>query len=144
MATFEGFDHIDTRVRSLSSVEAFYDTLMPQLGLSEKRFAHVDAHGDWDEPSAGKAYNAVEYYEPSVVGHIPRFIGLIEDRAMTPTLTRIAFRVATPQDLPRWDQILRAAGAANIQWSASDLYPAIFFEDPAGTKLELVSRRPAP
>jgi hypothetical protein len=41
--------------------------------------------------------------------------------------------------------VLEDAGACNIEPSAEmSAYPAVFFEDPAGTKLELVARRPAP
>ncbi len=141
MAAFLGFDHIDTRVRSLKAVEAFYDRLMPELGLPRKRTAHVDERGDWHEPSLDSPYNAVEYYEPKASGKVGFFIGLIEDTKMTPTLTRIAFRVAGPEELQRWHELLTTIGACNVEWSASQEYPAIFFEDAAGTKLELVARR---
>jgi hypothetical protein len=138
---FLGFDHIDTRVSSLKAVEAFYDRLMPELGLPAKRMAHVDERGDWDDPSDAKPYNAVEYYEPKESGKVGFFIGVIEDKTMTPTLTRIAFRV-TQSELERWHSFLTSIGAVNIQWSASAEYPAIFFEDPAHTKLEIVARHP--
>jgi len=46
---FLGFDHIDTRVRSIQSVEPFYDRLLPALGLTEKRHAFVDDGGDWHD-----------------------------------------------------------------------------------------------
>ncbi len=144
MAEFSGFDHVDTRVRSLKAVELFYDKLMPELGLTSKRYAHVDANGDSDDASEQKPYNTVEYYEPPRNGSIGHFIGFIEDAAMTPTLTRIAFRVAASSELERWHSFLTKIGAANIQWSESDAYPAIFFEDAVGTKLEVVARRPAP
>jgi len=144
VTAFLGFDHIDVRVRSLKAVEAFYDELMPALGLPEKRFAHVDEHGDWDDPSDDKPYNAVEYYEPKASGKTGFFIGFIEDSTMTPPLTRIAFRVAASAELQRWHDLLGPMRAYNIEWSASELYPAIFFEDAVGTKLELVARRPTP
>ena len=143
MPQFNGFDHIDTRVRSLKAVERFYDRLMPELGLPEKRYAYVDERGNWDNASDEKPYNTVEYYEPKVAGRVGCFIGFIEDKKMTPTLTRIAFRVSDPADLDRWHSLLGSIGAANIEWSASEEYPAIFFEDPGGTKLELVARHPS-
>ena len=62
---FLGFDHIDTRVRSLAAVEGFYDRLMPKLGLTRKRLAHVDARGDWHDVSEERPYNTVEYAEES-------------------------------------------------------------------------------
>ena len=140
---FLGFDHVDTRVRSLRAVEAFYDRLMPELGLPEKRFAHVDGRGDWHDPSDTKPYNTVEYHQPAAPGKVGFFIGFIEDARMVPTLTRIAFRVSSPA-LDRWHSFLMSIGAANIEWSASAEYPAIFFDDPAGTKLEVVARLPRP
>lgn len=142
---FHGFDHIDTRVSSLAAVESFYDRLMPALGLPQKRHAYVDENGDWHEPDDSRPYNAVEYYEPAVSGGVVCFIGIIEDCSMTPTRTRIAFRVSSAADLPRWHEVLTSIGAQNIEWSASLVqYPAIFFEDAVGTKLEVVARRPTP
>jgi len=144
MAGFGGFDHLDVRVRSLGAVEAFYDRLMPQLGLPRKRLAVVDEHGDWREPSDDHPYNVIEYYEPSVSGTTAHFIGFVEDAAMIPTRTRIAFRVASPAELERWSSRLLELGALAVEPSASPDYPALFFEDPAGTKLELVARHPTP
>ena len=73
---FLGFDHIDCRVRSLAAVEAFYDDLMPDIGLTEKRYAYVDAEGEWHKEFDN--YNAVEYYEPEHPTKPRRFMGLIE------------------------------------------------------------------
>lgn len=141
-ARFHGFDHIDTRVRSLKSVEPFYDKLMAQLGLPRKHRARVDEHGDWHDADAGKSYNAAEYHEEPVAGRAAFFIGFIEDPTTQPTRTRIAFRV--PQgELGHWSEFLNEIGARNIEPSADlEDYPAVFFEDPVGTKLEVVARRP--
>jgi catechol 2,3-dioxygenase-like lactoylglutathione lyase family enzyme len=144
MTVFEGFDHLDVRVRSLGAVEEFYDRLMPELGLPTKRRAVVDEQGDWREPSPEHPYNVVEYYEAQVTGSTAHFIGFIEDTTMLPTQTRIAFRVASPAELEDWHQRVSEFGARNVERSASDDYPALFFEDPAGTKLELVAIRPMP
>ena len=143
MSLFLGFDHIDTRVRSLSAVEAFYDRLMAELGLPKKNRSFVDAQGDWHDLKPGQSHNVAEYFEESPAGRAAFFIGFIEDPAMVPVKTRIAFRVATPFDAAHWQRVLRELGARNIQVSESmDDYPAIFFEDPAGTKLEVVAREP--
>ena len=143
MAEFLGFDHIDTRVRSLAAVEQFYDRLMPEIGLPDKQFFHVDASGEWNAVKAGGAYNTIEYHEKPAPGGIAHFIGFIEDPAMKPTSTRIAFRVRSVTDLDRWVEFLRGIGACNIEPSSSYTdYPAVFFEDPAGTKLEVVARKP--
>ncbi len=144
MATFLGFDHIDTRVLSIKAVEPLYDRLMPQLGMPEKRYAHVDKDGEWNDPAPDKPYNTVEYYEPPAPGIVRHFIGFIEDASMTPVLTRIAFRANSADELERWHDFLSSIGAVRIERSESETYPAIFFEDPVGTKLEIVARAPSP
>ncbi len=142
MPAFLGFDHIDARVSSVAVVEPFYDQLMPLLGLARKHHAFVDAQGEWRDVKADGSYNAVEYYEAKQPDRPTFFIGFIEDAAMQPSLTRIAFRVAAPLAVEQWTAQLAEIGARNIQPSESmEEYPAIFFEDPAGTKLELCARR---
>ena len=140
MPAFRGFDHIDCRVRSLAAVESFYDNLMPLLGLSRKRYCFIDAQGDWHEPASGEPYNGVEYYEESSSsGDIAHFIGFIEDPAHVPGKTRIAFRVDHATIAER-ESDLASLGAHNIERSDDfEVYPALFFEDAAGTKLELTA-----
>ncbi|MBV8152068.1 MAG: hypothetical protein JO101_04540 [Candidatus Eremiobacteraeota bacterium] len=140
---FLGFDHIDTRVASLTKVESFYDRLMPMLGLTRKRSCFVDASGEWHVRQAGEGYNTVEYYTPAIAGEASFFVGFIERSDHPTTFTRIAFRVERGS-LERWLDVLRELGAREIELS-DDMsgYPAIFFEDPGGTKLELVARNPA-
>jgi hypothetical protein len=142
-AAFLGFDHIDARVTSIRKAEPFYDMLLPELGLTGKRHAFVDERGEWGDVPADGAYNVAEYYEPAQPGRAARFFGVIEDPAMTPVATRIAFRVGSEQELEPWRRRLTEIGAGNVEPSASPEYPAIFFEDPCGTKLELCARRPA-
>lgn len=138
---FSGIDHVDTRVADLAAAEPFYDKLMPYLGLSRKRHARVDDQGDWQTLAAGEPYNAVEYYEDGDSGNVPRFIGFIEDKGMAPPKTRIAFRIAERDRLPSLTALLSDIGAKNVELSADmESYPAIFFEDPAGTCLELCAR----
>jgi len=143
MPKFCGFDHVDARVPSLAVVEAFYDRLLPALGLSRTKYSHVDARGDWHDVDAHHPANTKEYYEIVEPGGLPSFVGIIEDRTMQPTLTRVAFRVGTRGELDEWEPRLREWGAKNVEWCADmDAYPAVFFEDPAGTKLELCARNP--
>lgn len=138
MGSFLGFDHVDCRVRSLAAVESFYDGLMPRLGLAEKRYASVDGSGEWHD--AAGAYNAVEYYEPAEPGRPRRFIGFIESPLHRSNDTRIAFRVRRA-DLEELAAVAIELGAQNVEWN-DDMaaYPAFFFEDPAGTKLEFIGR----
>jgi len=136
---FLGFDHIDTRVQSVKSVEPFYDQLMPALGLTMKTYSYIDAQGNWEKADATR-YNIFEYSEPDRADRPACFIGFIEDPQMQPVGTRIAFRIA-PGQLDEWLKRLRDMGARNIELSEDpEQYPAIFFEDPAGTKLEVLGR----
>jgi len=134
---FLGFDHIDCRVRSLALVEAFYDDLMPLLGLTEKRYAYVDPTGEWHREFDN--YNAVEYYEPEHPTKPRRFMGLIESPLHRNNDTRIAFRV-TREQLTLLVAVIERIGARNIEESDDVDYPAVFFEDPTGTKLEFIGR----
>jgi hypothetical protein len=44
-----------------------------------------------------------------------------------------------------WEPRLRELGAREIEFSEDmDTYPALFFEDPGGTKLELCARNRRP
>jgi uncharacterized glyoxalase superfamily protein PhnB len=142
-ATFFGVDHVDTRVTKLADAEPFYDRLMPKLGLTSKRYAHVDAAGNWRTAADGEPYNAVEYYERGDAGNVPRFVGFIEEAGMMPTKTRMAFRIPEREQLQQFASFLVSIGAKDVEFSADmDHYPAIFFEDPAGTRLELCARPP--
>lgn len=134
---FLGFDHIDCRVRSLPAVEAFYDDVMPLLGLTEKRYAYVDPDGEWH--TEFESYNTVEYYEPEHPTKPRRFFGLIENPLHRNNDTRIAFRVDVNR-LPMLHALLERLGAQNIESSDDPVYRAIFFEDPLGTKLEFTGR----
>jgi catechol 2,3-dioxygenase-like lactoylglutathione lyase family enzyme len=137
---FGGFDHVDCRVRSLASVESFYDALMPEIGLPLKRFAHVDVAGEWHDASHERPYNAVEYYEAPHGNATAFFIGFIERAGHEPGDTRIAFRVE-PVRLEELEELLERIGAQSVEPSEDmAAYPAIFFEDPVGTKLEIVVR----
>ena len=138
MSEFYGFDHVDCRVRSLAAVESFYDELMPEIGLTEKRYPYVDADGEWH--TEFDAYNAIEYFEAQHPTKPRRFFGLIENPLHRNNDTRIAFRVEYKR-MNELIALLTKIGAINLEPSdAMETYPAAFFEDPAGTKLELVGR----
>lgn len=140
MPDFAGFDHIDCRVRSLAAVEAFYDALMPELGLPDKRLSYVDDAGDWHDAPPGSTYNTIEFFENPQADRATFFIGFIERSDHISGSTRIAFRLDSAR-MFEIESLLARIGARNVERSEDLMaYPAIFFEDPAGTKLEVVAR----
>jgi catechol 2,3-dioxygenase-like lactoylglutathione lyase family enzyme len=131
-------------VTSLARVEAFYDALLPTLGLSRKIASHVDADEVWLPADDAHPRTVIEYCTPAVSGERDWFVGFIEDLTMQPSPTRIAFRVRDERDLDAIEALVRSAGGRAIERSDDPKYPAVFFEDPAGTRLEICARRPAP
>jgi catechol 2,3-dioxygenase-like lactoylglutathione lyase family enzyme len=141
---FLGFDHIDVRVPSLALVEPFYDALLPALGLTLKTYSVVDVGGDWHDVEPGEAYNAVEYCEDPKPHDKGRFIGFIEDPSMIPVRTRIAFLVESKDDVLAFETRVKGIGGRDVEFEDPrfDPRPAVFFSDPAGTRLEICARRP--
>jgi catechol 2,3-dioxygenase-like lactoylglutathione lyase family enzyme len=137
-----GLDHADIRVPAISAVEAFYDGLLPALGLSRKSESHVGSDGEWYDVDAAHPRNTIEYHTPVEPGSPGWFVGFIEDASMIPTKTRIAFALDSEADLRAVEPLVRAAGGKIVEWSIDEGYPALFFEDPAGTRLEICARRP--
>jgi catechol 2,3-dioxygenase-like lactoylglutathione lyase family enzyme len=133
--------HADIRVPSIAAVEPFYDALLPALGLSRKTESHVGPDGEWYDVGERRARNAIEYNTPVVPGAPGWFVGFIEDAPMLPTATRFAFALDREADLPAVEALVRAAGGRVIEWSIEAHYPALFFEDPVGTRLEICFRR---
>jgi catechol 2,3-dioxygenase-like lactoylglutathione lyase family enzyme len=127
---FSGFDHVDARVRDLAAARAFYDVLMPALGLTEV----VADDGE------------VEYYHPPLTVNGPRpFFGLHEDPQHVANETCLAFTAATPGDVDRLAQIARGAGALEMEGPeipySSERYYAVFFRDPSRNRIEICYRR---
>jgi catechol 2,3-dioxygenase-like lactoylglutathione lyase family enzyme len=136
---FRGFDHIDLRVPALGVVEAFYDAFLPRLGLTRKTYAWVEFGGSsWNDTSP-EHYNTVEYHEDGADGRPPHFIGIIEESSAQPARGRIAFAV-DGDTLDEWERFLPTIGAREIERGDPE-YPAVFFTDPLGTRLEVCSRR---
>jgi len=96
-----GLDHADIRVPSLAAVEAFYDALLPALGLSRKSESHVGSDGEWVDVDVTHPRNVVEYHTPIVAGSPGWFVGFIEDPGMKPTATRVAFALDAEANLRR-------------------------------------------
>jgi catechol-2,3-dioxygenase len=137
-----GLDHADVRVRSLPAVEAFYDALLPPLGLSRKSESHVAADGEWYDVAATRPRNVIEYHTPLEAGSAGWFVGFIENPATIANETRIAFTLEREDSLAVVETLVREAGGLVIERSLDASYPALFFEDPAGTRLEICARRP--
>ncbi len=137
-----GVDHVDIRVPDLAAVEPFYDALFPPLGLSRKTEAHVGTDGEWYDVDASRPRNTVEFHTPLVPGTRGWFVGFIEAPGMTPTATRIAFAIDDETRLSEIADLVGAAGGRVVEYSIDAGYPALFFEDPAGTRLEVCARRP--
>jgi len=139
---YRGVDHVDLRVPVLGVVESFYDAFFARLGLTRKTYAKVEFGGaSWAEGTAD-VYNAVEYHEEGVSGRPPLFFGVIEEPGAQPSRGRIAFAVEKAA-LDDWQSALPGLGAREIERSDDDGYPAVFFTDPLGTRLEVCARRNA-
>jgi catechol 2,3-dioxygenase-like lactoylglutathione lyase family enzyme len=137
-----GIDHADIRVRSIAEVEAFYDALLPALGLSRKTESHVGDDGEWHAVDATRPRNAIEYHTPAEPGSLGWFVGFIEDPTTIATRTRIAFALDGEEHLGACERLVRVAGGRIVEGSSDVNYPAFFFEDPVGTRLEICARRP--
>ena len=138
---FGGFDHVDMRVPALGAVERFYDELARRLGLTGKRYSNVEFGGaSWTEGTPD-SYNTVEYYEEHVHGRRPLFFGVIEETGAQPARSRLAFAVE-PETLDEWMSALESIGARDVERETDESYPAIFFTDPLGTRLEVCARPP--
>jgi predicted enzyme related to lactoylglutathione lyase len=118
------FDHIDLRVPRLAEVTAFYETLLPALGFSQK----VDVEG-W-----------LQFEAPSKTA--TEFFGITESPAHVPNGNRIAFRAESPADVDRIAKVANQIGARNIEgpMDYAPGYYAVFFEDPCGNRLEVCHR----
>jgi catechol 2,3-dioxygenase-like lactoylglutathione lyase family enzyme len=136
-----GLDHADIRVPSLAAVEGFYDAILPALGLSRKMASHVGPDGEWYDLDASRPANAIEYCTPLDPSSIGWFVGFIEDEGTVPTATRIALALESEADLAAVEKIVRDAGARVVERSTDAGYPALFFQDPVGTRLEFCARR---
>lgn len=138
---FGGIDHVDMRVPALGAVERFYDELARRLGLTGKRYCTVEFGGaSWNEGTPD-AYNAVEYFEENVSGRRAMFFGVIEEAGSQPARSRLAFGVER-DTLDEWARALGEMGARDVEREHDASYPAIFFTDPLGTRLEVCARPP--
>ncbi|MFL6585107.1 MAG: VOC family protein [Chthoniobacterales bacterium] len=126
------FDHIDLRVKNRERAQKFYAHILPAIGFTS------------DE--SGERWGAFQVPEPNDKAR--EFFGFIEDPDHRPNESRIAFWAETRADVDRIAEVLRKAGAPNIEgpqiWTEyTPGYYAVFFEDPDGNKLEVCCRERA-
>jgi catechol 2,3-dioxygenase-like lactoylglutathione lyase family enzyme len=123
------FGHIDLRVRELTTAQDFYDALLPALGFTERY------HGEqWKVWATTEELPSTAYF------------GIVESGSHIGNENRIAFWVATPDDVDRLAEVAQEAGA--LQLSGPKLmaygpgYYAVFFADPSDNRLEIYHRPP--
>jgi catechol 2,3-dioxygenase-like lactoylglutathione lyase family enzyme len=119
------FDHIDLRVPKLGAVREFYGALLPRLGFTEDMNIPdwLQYHSQGDGPT--------------------EFFGVTQSPGHTPNENRIAFWASSIAEVDEIARVLRQIGARNIEGPShegSEAYYAVFFEDPAGNKLEVCYR----
>jgi len=118
------FDHIDLRVPRLADVVAFYETLLPALGFSQR----VAVEGWLQFEASGET--ATEFF------------GVTESPAHIPNENRVAFWAETPAEVDRIAKVAARIGARNLEGPIDyePGYYAVFFEDPCGNRLEVCHR----
>jgi hypothetical protein len=92
------FGHIDLRARDLNAVYPFYARIFPELGF----------RNEWRGEGA---------FSFQAEGKFPKlsWFGVIEDHNHVPNATRLAFAVESCEEVDRLAEIVRAAGAINIE-----------------------------
>ena len=118
------YDHIDLRVPRLADVAAFYEALLPALGFTRR----VDVEG-WLQFEGGD-------------GEIADFFGITESAGHVPNENRVAFWAESNGEVDRLAEIALRAGGRNMEgpMQYEPGYYAVFFEDPAGNRLEICHR----
>jgi catechol 2,3-dioxygenase-like lactoylglutathione lyase family enzyme len=124
------FDHIDLRVRNRENAQRFYARVLPAIGF------RVDKSGDKWGLFEAEGSVAVDFF------------GFTEDAEHQPNENRIAFWAASHEAVDNVAEMIRKAGAKNIEGPElcveySPGYYAVFFEDPDGNKLEVCHRASA-
>ncbi len=118
-------DHIDLRVRNLAEVRTFYEILLPALGFNKK----VQIEG-WLQ------------YERTEGEISSEFFGVTESPSHIANECRIAFGAPGIAEVNKLAEIVRQAGARNIEGPAFETtgYYAVFFEDESGNRFEICHR----
>ncbi len=119
------YDHIDLRVPKLAAVTPFYEALLPALGFTRRV-----------EVSEWLQYECVEE-SPGA------FFGITESPGHVANENRIAFWAESVAEMERMAEVALRAGARNVEGPMlyEPGYHAVFFEDPAGNRLEICHRQ---
>lgn len=124
MAARAIFSHVDLRVRSRDRAIRFYDRLLGALGLRR---------------TDGEAWSTYER-DPASAEPNAEWFGFTEDSGAAAGSTRIAFAVASHEEVDRLAALAHEIGAGAIEgpeFAYGPQYYAVFFEDPDGNKLEI-------
>jgi len=118
-------DHIDLRVPDLAAVTPFYEALLPALGFSRRV-----------EDPEWLQYESVDEAAGA-------FFGVTESAGHVANENRIAFWAGSVAEVERLAEVAVRAGARNVEGPMlyDPGYHAVFFEDPAGNRLEICHRR---
>jgi catechol 2,3-dioxygenase-like lactoylglutathione lyase family enzyme len=121
------FDHIDLRVKNREVAQRFYAQVLPAIGF------HVDKSGERWGLFEADGETGVDFF------------GFEEESDHQPNANRIAFWAESREAVDRIAEVVRRAGARNIEGPELCLeyspgYYAVFFEDPDGNKLEVCHR----
>ncbi len=122
------FGHIDLRVRELTVAQACYEALLPALGVTER-------------------YHSEQWKVWATTEELPATacFAIVESEDHVANESRIAFWVATPEDVDRLAAVARDAGAdlsGPKPMPYGPGYYAAFFADPSGNRLEVYHRPP--
>jgi catechol 2,3-dioxygenase-like lactoylglutathione lyase family enzyme len=118
---------MDIRVRDLDAALPFYEALMPALGFT--RTFHTDETKVW---ATTMALPGASYF------------GIIESPQHVPNENRIAFWAASPEEVDRFAELVRNAGATELsgpkEMPYTPGYYAVYFADPSGNRYEIYVR----
>lgn len=120
------FDHVDLRVPDLALVSDFYRALLPALGFTQDLTIP-----EW-----------LQYYAEG--DGATEFFGVTVSPTHLPNENRIAFSASSVAEVNIIARLLADIGAGNIEGPGYEdepsTYYAVFFEDPAGNRLEVCYR----
>ena len=114
---------------------------MPGTGPSRKRSRTSTTPAIGTNAPAEHTYNAIEFLKTRSRTEPHVFVGFIERCDHVPA-RRVSLFASTRPHVGIESFLQRLARATSNAPRTSMAYPAIFFEDPSGTKLELVARAP--